>query len=418
MKEQIHKRLSDEQVRAILEKYCCGEIKTAWALDHLGIKRRQFFEWVKRYEQEPKNFSIAYKRKSINRKIDKGTEDKILEGLMTEKKLIKDKRTPIQFYNYSFLQKTLTQKGIDVSVPTIINRAKKHGFYIPRKEKKAHDREVITNYVGELVQHDSSHHLFAPSAQNKWYLITSIDDCSRFILYGNLFETESSWKHIEALEYVCLNTGVPFRYYTDSHSIFRFIQPRDSFYRKHIAQDDETDPQWRRVLRDLKVDVTHALSPQAKGKIERPYRWMQDHLVRICARENIRLLSEAREALKKELNHYNYQQVHSTTKEIPYRRLQQHLKQKKSLFRPFKIPQPYLSTKDIFCLRIERTTDSYRKISLLGLELRLPINPHEKVELRMSPSSKEGMTDLRIWHKMKLADVKLVKTSDLKGINF
>ena len=28
------------------------------------------------------------------------------------------------------------------------------------------------------------------------------------------------------------------------------------------------------VLSDLNVDVTYALSPQAKGKIERPYQWM------------------------------------------------------------------------------------------------------------------------------------------------
>jgi hypothetical protein len=33
------------------------------------------------------------------------------------------------------------------------------------------------------------------------------------------------------------------------------------------------------------VDVTYALSPQAKGKIERPYRWLQDRIVRICALE-------------------------------------------------------------------------------------------------------------------------------------
>jgi len=66
-------------------------------------------------------------------------------------------------------------------VPTIIDRAKKGGFYIKRSKSKAHDREVVTNYAGELVQHDSSHHKWSPYSDKKWYLITSIDDCSRYL---------------------------------------------------------------------------------------------------------------------------------------------------------------------------------------------------------------------------------------------
>jgi len=48
-----------------------------------------------------------------------------------------------------------------VSLPTIINRAKRNNFYFLRPKRKAHDKEVITNYPGELIQHDSSHHQFA-----------------------------------------------------------------------------------------------------------------------------------------------------------------------------------------------------------------------------------------------------------------
>lgn len=52
----------------------------------------------------------------------------------------------------------------DKYVPTIIDRAKKGGFYLSRPKRKAHDREVLTNYVGELIQHDSYHHNFSPYA--------------------------------------------------------------------------------------------------------------------------------------------------------------------------------------------------------------------------------------------------------------
>jgi hypothetical protein len=43
------------------------------------------------------------------------------------------------------------------------------------------------------------------------------------------------------------------------------------------------DPQWRQVMRLLGIDVIYALSAQAKGKIERPYRWLQDRIVRTCS---------------------------------------------------------------------------------------------------------------------------------------
>jgi hypothetical protein len=43
-----------------------------------------------------------------------------------------------------------------VSLSTIIDRAKKNDFYLKKRSKKdAHDREVLTNYVGEMIQHSS-----------------------------------------------------------------------------------------------------------------------------------------------------------------------------------------------------------------------------------------------------------------------
>lgn len=155
-----------------------------------------------------------------------------------------------------------------VSLPTIINRAKKNGFYLGKPKKTSHDREVLTNYAGELIQHDSSHHLFSPLAGCKWYLITSLDDYSRYILYAKFVMKESSWSHIVALQSVFLKWGLPFRYYVDSHAIFRFVQSRDSIWRKHNKLTDEAAPQWKQVLDSLGVKVTYALSPQVKGKIE------------------------------------------------------------------------------------------------------------------------------------------------------
>jgi hypothetical protein len=65
--------------------------------------------------------------------------------------------------------------------------------------------------------------------------------------------------------------GIPLRYYVDSLRVFRFVQGRDSVWRKYILQTDEADPQWKQVMRVLGVDVAYALSPAAKGKAERPF---------------------------------------------------------------------------------------------------------------------------------------------------
>ena len=89
-------------------------------------------------------------------------------------------------------------------------------------------------------------------------------------------------------------------YYVDNHSIFRFVQGRDSRWRKHNLLTDHADPQWKQGVQDLRVRVTYALSAQAKGKIERPYRWLQDRLVRTCAREHITRMEEAQQVLEQE----------------------------------------------------------------------------------------------------------------------
>src|SRR3972149_1262592 len=115
------------------------------------------------------------------------------------------------------------------------------------------------------------------------------------------------------------------------------------------------------------VDVTYALSPQAKGKIERPYRWLQDRIVRTCALENLTNLEEVRGVLRDEVDRYNNNhQVHSTTGEIPSIRFDNPINPAPSLFRPFSLPKPYTSSKDIFCLRVMRTLNGYHRISLFN----------------------------------------------------
>lgn len=416
---QLHKKFTDSQVKEMLKRYLNNEIERPYIQQILGIGKTRFFALLKSYQADPAAFSIQYRRQTKTRSIAPAIERNILKELTIEKRLIQDKDVPIRSYNYSYVKNRLeTDYGHKVSLPTIINRARKHGFSLRKPKRSAHDREVLTHYTGQLIQHDASWHLWAPAAGEKWWLITSLDDFSRLILYAELLKSQTSWAHISALQSVFLKYGLPFSYYVDSHSIFRFVQGRDSIWRDHHKVTDQVDPQWKQVLADCGVKVIYALSPQAKGKIERPYQWLQDHLVRTCVRANTTDIRQARTFLRQEIQRYNFRQVHSTTLEVPFFRFQRALKEKQSLFREFKIKPPYKSVKDIFCLRLNRTVDAYRRVSLNNRLL--PINhanPGDTLNVRLYPMA-NGLTELRFWHKDQLLDVQQLKTIDLKGVQF
>jgi len=56
-KSQLHKRLSDEQVKGILNKYTNQEISAKEAIQYLEIGRTRFYELIHIFEDDPNNFS-------------------------------------------------------------------------------------------------------------------------------------------------------------------------------------------------------------------------------------------------------------------------------------------------------------------------------------------------------------------------
>ena len=173
--QQLHKRLDEQIVATIFERYLAREITIADARQYLGVGRSRFFAVLKQYQRQGDGFTVAYQRSSPKR-INAADETLILDELKKDKALIENKDIAIRTYNYSAIRDTLREKhNVVVSVPTIISRARAGGYYQQKKGKKIHDREVLTNFVGELVQHNSSHHLWSPYMDNKLYLITTID---------------------------------------------------------------------------------------------------------------------------------------------------------------------------------------------------------------------------------------------------
>ena len=225
---QIHKRFTLEQVNVLLSSYENGNLSRSDIQDVLGIGKTRFFQILKEYRTNPDSFSIDYKRTNKSR-LSMEAEEKIRLFLEEEKALIDNPDLPIHTYNYSAINDRLKENGIIVSTTTVINRAKSYGYYARRKKKTTvHDREVLTSAVGDLIQHDASIHKWSPFANEKWTLITSLDDHSRMILFADFFERETSWAHIQAVQNLMQRYGVPHRYYVDNLRVFRFVQHRDS----------------------------------------------------------------------------------------------------------------------------------------------------------------------------------------------
>ncbi len=400
--DQLHKRFTIEQVKVLLQGYVQGTMSRAEVEEMLNIGKTRFFALLKEYQQSPATFSIAYERDTPGR-LSASVEAAIERELLREKELVDDPDLPISDYNYSALRDRLKKTGLIVSATTITDRAKKLECYKPHRKGKAHDRQVVTAAIGDLVQHDASLHLWSPFAQEKWTLITSIDDYSRKLLFADFFLQETAWAHIQATQTLMQTHGLPLQYYVDNLRVFRFVQGRDSNWRKHVLGTDDVDPQWRQVMRLLGVDVIYALSAQAKGKIERPYRWLQDRIVRTCALEHITDIEDGRAVLKEELDRYNNHQVHSTTGEIPRIRFANALTAGNSLFRPFALPKPYTTPKDVFCLRETRIVNGYRRISLFNHEIEVPHVPlREEVDLHLIPNPAKQAMEVRIWWNQKM----------------
>lgn len=421
MAKHLHKRFTTEQVKNILGKFIAKELRAKEACRYLGIGRTRLHALTTIYRDNPDALDLSYSRTATNT-IATSIKNHILTELAIEKeKVIDNPDVPTNRYNYSYLQTLVREKYEEkVSLPTIISLAKANGYWKGKRTKDGtHTRVVLTNFIGELIQHDASDHLFAPDALRKWHLITSLDDYSRKLLSARLVLAETTFLHIKAVEEVCLRFGMPFSYYVDQHSIFRYVKDRDKFsvWTTYTKFTGDVDTQWAALLKELSVKPIYALSAPAKGKIERPYQWLQDHLVRTCVRLGIRDIADGNKILDEEVHRYNTKQVHSTTGEIPDIRFNKALKLGQTLFRPFAIPQPFQSTRDIFALRDQRRTNGYRTISLHGKKLQVPkADPYMDIDLRFSPGKEPETIEIRFWNKETFLGIQTMPATDLPSL--
>jgi len=109
----------------------------------------------------------------------------------------------------------------------------------------------------------------------------------------------------------------------------------------------------------------------------------------------------------------------STTGEVPYYRLKRLTSEKRTLFREFVLPAPYVSTKDVFALRDTRVVNPYRKISFNKLKFSVSGAPiRERVNLRIVPDLESGLAEIRLWYEDNLIGIHNAKNEDINLLNF
>lgn len=139
----------------------------------------------------------------------------------------------------------------------------------------------------------------------------------------------------------------------------------------------------------------------------------------MCVEDEIINIRSAQRILNQEIYQYNHRGIHSTTKEIPYLRFQRALREKKSLFREFRVKPPFISPKDIFCIIKERVVNRYKKVFLNNIELKTHNAPFgAKVQLHIHPNLRTGLAEIRVWYRNKLLEVKKFKLKDLNMVHF
>jgi len=160
-----------------------------------------------------------------------------------------------------------------------------------KKEKHREWRQRRASY-GEMIQYDGSYEYWFEDRGKKCCLLASIDDATSevnaiFDEHEGVFPTFNFWR-----EYA-KNKGKPYSIYVDKFSTY-------SMNHKLAKENDDTLTQFQRAMKELNIEVISANSSQAKGRVERLFKTLQDRLIKELRLNNISTKKEANEFLKKE----------------------------------------------------------------------------------------------------------------------
>lgn len=163
---------------------------------------------------------------------------------------------------------------IAVSRETIRRLQIELGLWKPksRKAKRIFQLRARRPRFGELIQIDGSPHDWFEGRGPRCALIVFIDDATGRLTALHFAPSETTKAYLTALRQHVLTHGVPLAFYSDRHGIFR-VNAKEA-----LSGDGKTE--FNRVTERLKIEQICALTPQAKGRVERANQTLQDRLVK------------------------------------------------------------------------------------------------------------------------------------------
>lgn len=228
----------------------------------------------------------------------------------------------------------------------------KTGLHTPKKKKIVHRQRRRMPKAGMLVQMDSSLHNWLPQIEQKWWLIAMIDDATKEVSYARLFPKDTLFANMQVIRRFIELKGLFYALYVDKASHFKTTRHGGLHYTVNPEQDDT---QMERALQELDITIIPANSPQAKGRVERLFGFLQDRFIKEMRLAGIKNYHQANKFLiQKFLPWYNSRYTYTNVE---------------SVYLPLS-PDKNLDT--IFCIKKERSVKADNTIQVQGQTIQIP----------------------------------------------
>jgi hypothetical protein len=259
--------------------------------------------------------------------------------------------------NHSHLTELLEEReGIVVSRSTVRRILAAGGVKSPRGRRppKHRCRRERAPQEGMMLQVDGSRHDWLEGRGPYLTLVGAIDDATGKVPYALFREQEDAQGYFLLLRESINSNGMPLALYSDRHGIFQH-SPREPESLEEQLRGERHPTQFGRALRELGIQPIFALSPQAKGRIERLWGTFQDRLVSELRLAGARTLEEANRVLWEYLPRFNARfAVPATRPGSAYRR-----------------PPEGLDMDGVLCFKYQRTVAGDNTVRFAGRALQL-----------------------------------------------
>lgn len=264
------------------------------AAEVLGLSARQFRRLIKRVRAEgDEGICHRSRGRASNRRIPRKLKGRVL-------KLFAEKYDDFNLAHAT--EKLFEAHGITISDETLrlwLNEAEIP--YKKRRVKKHRQRRERRACFGELVQMDGSHHDWF-EGRGPWCVFMGYIDDATGTVFGRFYDYEGTMPAMDSIKRYIGQYGLPQSVYLDKHTTYK------SWAKPTIEEQlsgQEPMSHFEKSLAALEVEVIHANSPQAKGRVERLFKTLQDRLVREMRLLGVKSVNEANEFLESYLPKYN-----------------------------------------------------------------------------------------------------------------